>query len=1108
MRDFNLDIGPVTARPLRSAQILRSGLSCLPTVSRRDILAGSLAFGAQAIAPNTAFSYSFTDPKIEFDDDTLAVTVGGHCWGFSRAMFDGISRLSIERHGTGCVATVSGGRFSATNLSSNLTCSIYEVGTGHWRLKLVVPSLEIADDIKLDRWLSGATLPAQGRVGLSLATTNSRHCTCLNGQVQSLDKDWRLSFKSCESLSIGERCFNAKIVALQFVTQDFSSVEPTALELQIGAATEIAPTNWLDQKLFSAKTRATQELALKVLHFNKNDSAVTVEPLNESGCITYTASTKSKGRVQLNIQNFRFVEYASRNSFSHRLVGDIADDGGYLSGDGFKFELTGARSSRAFALEVNDGEVVALNCAPRAMACSLSIEGGAALPLNLTKQFDIRLVASKDDLVAVLSGGNPSFAQTSSFEKSTIISSGGDQLINPIPHVVCATCDAEGKPDNLSFFSTHVTRSVDLLSLGYEFYNFELVTEKIGKKSKRVLRPLAVPGPSLVVVHFDPQHILEDAYNDDIGCEPQPSRIEFPVKSKLSGPTRLVFEYPKQSGPLELNLDVLVDWTKWKIQKVPDARHTRLIEEPTWNETAIELPSRIVSQPADGNHFKSKLLEPQVSEEPKGERRHALFHAELVPNDPFDPAEPSGLRRPRVVPIWTNDFSAQGIGWPAKTPAIGSLLRLEARRLGLHVANFLSCKLEQSGDRIPKTIEFQEGVSTPLEERDRWEIVRLSHDSTLCPRPPTASHFILSARGGFTHLEGYWPPTSAALAANISLERWVEDISEGQTQKEKIERRGYLFPFGHRVIYSKDTNRRIHSQSGAYYAVLKTTYFLEIRQPRIDYAQQELGGIFSDRTYQLPFRSLEIKEKVTPFLDQPQLDDEFDQKKLDVFWPTRCGELLNLTFVGTDWVGNTVKFVAPVLFVQDTVQTSDVEELAKKYQPDAIDSASEGPFRRDLAGQILALAPGYQKNDTEVQALRVDFSATPQMPDVSFCRRNPEPPHEPTPPTLEQLCKVITFEQTQLSAPFYPIVSALEAELPVLSRASSAGGGSMWMEITNPDIDGNQYEVIAVKHSRFTEAGQFALNFHEESDRSGGFAGPSPIINAVSRLKGPLGLRV
>ena len=216
---------------------------------------------------------------------------------------------------------------------------------------------------------------------------------------------------------------------------------------------------------------------------------------------------------------------------------------------------------------------------------------------------------------------------------------------------------------------------------------------------------------------------------------------------------------------------------------------------------------------------------------------------------------------------------------------------------------------------------------------------------------------------------------------NISLEKWKQIIAEGQDQKITIEKRFLCFPFGHRIIYVKDTNRKIHFQDGAFYAVEKTTYRIVVRQRTVNYVRMRLDDPSQDRSFQLPFRTLTITDRVVPNLDEPNYISDLKKNPpcLDAFWPTRCGKLLELNFEGICWAGNVVKKSSPVLLVQDTAIPDHVPAISSEYRKPSVEPArSDNPPRRDLAGQLVALAPSFQKGDTEVAALRADFDGLPQ----------------------------------------------------------------------------------------------------------------------------------
>jgi hypothetical protein len=1007
----------------------------------------------------------------------------GRAWVIDRASFDGRPTLNVVRHEDGYRGALRNAMFGATELSADLEFQVGRDSSGDWTMSLRIPALRTAAEMKLENWLGGEPLVLTGAVSDLFRSGRSAKPFCVIGAIRSLDHQWLAQFSVGAELRMGAKRFSSN----EMVARLCSHEPGVRCEIATHAAKRLDDGPWIVTKrpLSARSSLAGASLRVRFRALTGKSSSLVVEPEVESDRIAVEIATAGRGRGRIEVENYRFAEFVDRRRTKRTLVGDIAASGSHLVAGGLRVEMSGIGSSAKFVAEACGARLTHLHCEPSAIASNVQVDNALSAVFPLSQPHLIRFTGGDqpNKLVQLAQARPPSVGMVD------FLSSGqGSGTVTG--HVVCSGCAIEGKPHDIRYFSTHVARAEDLLWLGFEFYNFEL---KNDKKGRRYLAPLKVPGPAMVVVHFPPQHILENAYNEDLGCTPNPPKIDFPLNARLSGPSRLVFELPRDQDRLYLSLDALTDWRRWTIKKVPDARHTRLIRAPQWNETAVEAPSRLFSQPADATHWRAKTFEGL------GQKRYVLFHTELIPDDPFDPREADGVRRARFVPMWTPDFVETGVLVPKEPLKFRDFLRLRSRLFGLEgVPDEKECK---SGCALPPPRDdLLPGQSDPLSEGDRREIVRLSHDVTVCATPPSARYLLLTARGAFADIEGMWPQTRAIAAANINLEKWKQIIADGQDQKITIERRYLCYPFGHRLIYVKDTNRKIHVQGDAFYAVEKTTYRLVIRQRTVEYGRMRVQNTQDDRSFQLPFRSLTIADRIVPNLDEPAPLSNLrsDPPCLDAFWPTRCDKLLELNFEGIDWIGNTVTFAAPVLLVQDTVTSDDVSYIQAEYTSPSVVPAKDGnPRRRDFGGQLVALAPSYQKGDTEVDALRLDFDGVAQDLKYEFC-----------PVDGSDRCEVLDYSERELSAPFYPVVYAVEARLPTLGRIATSGGGELWFEITDPEQENDPLEIFAVKHSaNGYDAAGFALAFDEESDRSGGIAAPTPNIDALSRLKGPVGLQ-
>jgi hypothetical protein len=1057
-------------------------------LTRRDFLGASLAASGLSLTQANAFSFS-QSPGFAVEPGRFSVSIGEKSWRLDAADFDGKPTLALSNEELRYRGSLLNALFAGTSTRADLDFEIAQFDSGEWIFSLQFRSLPIAVRGTLGQWLGGGAFAISAPFELANGHPASLG---LSGTATSIDSTWRLRLDRNANLSIGKREFVSDDMSI-LLCGDSSSANSARMEISDAAARLIAGHAWLppDGTVAAASIKSST-VAIRYQSL-ADGSVLLVEPVSRTERMAVEITTTGGGSAKLWLENYRIAESFAADSISQAIAGDIAADGSSLATEGMLFSLSGMGASSDFVVETENGNLTRLSCAPSVIASSLPVADALTSPFPLSQPHVIRFVGPGPQIEQEERPLLVAQAQTVMTDASTFPGLGyGQDVVTG--HVTCEGCSLDGKPSNLRYFSTQITRAEDLLWLGFEFYNFVFKSEG----GEKYLEPLKVAGPALVIVHFPPQHILEDAYNEDLGCGPNPPEIVFPLRAKMSGPSRLVFELPADVNRLDLTVDSLTDWARWKVRKVPDSRHPNLIRAPVWDETSVELPSRIISQPANDTHWRSKRYEGADA------KRYVLFHTELRPDVPFDPAEPTNVRRARFVPIWTPDFEESGVEIPAKPLEFRDFLRLKLRKVGLERPGATSGPAPGCVPPSPPD-DLQPGQSEPINEQERREIVRLSHDSTICATPPAAKHFILTPRGGFADVEGYWPQTRARSCVNISLEKWNHVVTEAQDQKITIEKRYLCFPFGHRVIYIKDTNRKTHKQNGKYFAVEKTTYRIVIRQRTVDYRTMRVDPA-QDRSYQLPYRTLTITDRTVPSFDEPQFlaSLKADPLCLDAFWPTRCGAPLELNFKGVDWAGNVVSFAAKVLLVQDTARPSHADEISAEYRAPTVQPAMDAnPRRHDLGGQLSALAPSYQKGDTEVVALRVDFDALEQSLKFGddFC---PAPGEEITD---EELCQILDYGETELSAPFYPIAYAVEARLPTLSRIATSGGGEMWMEVADPLRNQDPLEVFAFKHpdTDYQSRG-YTLAFNRESDRSGGVAAPTPRIDAVSRLKGPVGL--
>ena len=229
-------------------------------------------------------------------------------------------------------------------------------------------------------------------------------------------------------------------------------------------------------------------------------------------------------------------------------------------------------------------------------------------------------------------------------------------------------------------FVARVRRDRDLLQLELAFIGFR---EKDGWL-------VASPGNrSLVAVHFPPQNLAEALFDrkEDPNAEHQPLPIsggansnspEPPIRSYLSGPSRIVFEAPAGARfqvrcptGKKRNRSIVDEWLAelagWKLHIPPEAGQPRFAPRlPRLDETCLEIPYRVMLSPRSAE---ARWLTPS-DRMPFDESRAGvseLWNAELMSRKPLLPAKPGedlGALDPNLAPLADVSLQATAVCSP------------------------------------------------------------------------------------------------------------------------------------------------------------------------------------------------------------------------------------------------------------------------------------------------------------------------------------------------------------------------------------------------------------------------------------------------------------
>lgn len=610
-------------------------------------------------------------------------------------------------------------------------------------------------------------------------------------------------------------------------------------------------------------------------------------------------------------------------------------------------------------------------------------------------------------------------------------------------------------------FSITVIRPRDLLLLRVQFVDVDL---------DQSVAPAVVSGRggAMMVVHFQPQHIAEQAYWDTgkiVPKPPIPDETPQPpgaTASFLAGATRLAFRVPPGTS-FPLTLEALLD----ALESLPLSVSAVAAYEPPFQIGAIGNVFGLNFGTTGVMGLAGRVLNVIANPPPTfGAAVTTILGLNLPPRL----AAPSRFQTAIEAPyrlILSPDAQA---GWEhASTPVDQGVDRVELWHTRLRSSrpnrdpNVRA--IWAAGDDVQNAP--QPATTTPprmaLDSRDRNQIVHFTSDhympAPFRPKPVETHRLMLTTLGAWLDLEQDWRPP-----AGWSLEQWRHVATMGRDHYVRVVEAGYLFPFGHRASLVKITERkfRFNEATQGFVAWNFQRMFIIVREPVKSYADRDM-----------PFRTVEIRTRVTPDLAVPT--DPAGQllapPMVEIFWPrmfVEGGAAVDVPFelAGTDWEGRTIEFRMPLVFVNQTVASRFPDVVA------AYNKVPASPRReRALSGQAVAFAVSKASGDTTLEAATITFMAK-DAPGLapSFL------------PLMEQASVDIPAVQELLGK---PVRSTIQFEETYLDGALATGNAI-----------GNAANVYAT-------VGGSLLTF--PPDKTGGLVGPDINITALSRSLGPLG---
>lgn len=600
-----------------------------------------------------------------------------------------------------------------------------------------------------------------------------------------------------------------------------------------------------------------------------------------------------------------------------------------------------------------------------------------------------------------------------------------------------------------------IVRADDLLVCELELDGLEVA----GIAPSREFRAAAGASTHRLILHLPTQHVAEAAAVEQ---EEMVGMVAVRAErgrswARAAGPSRVVFVVPGSALPVPYRLAAILELLPRCSLSVPasagrapgwDAGLLAVLSywysppalaEPAPEETAIELPFRLILSPQEdaGFHHASEPVTPV------GTTRTELWHSRLGLSPDLEGGEEDAPRRP-VRAIWMR--SGDGLAWSPTDPKWP------------YPAN-------TDGGNEPFPVNA-------LSQRDRHNIVHLSGNrrymleaqKDFFASPVFARRLALSSLGAWLDARGDWDPPPDV----TSLIGWTHRATQGRDHFVRIVDAGFLYPFGHPAVKVTITERKFLDQPGDP-APLQQRTFIVVRRPLHEYPA---GAAPTGQAFTMPLQSLQVKTLITPNLAVPAASPD-----LFVITAEGSADPFLFRFGGTDWDGNTVEFVSPLVWI---ISTSAWNASVITTAQDLYGAAKGHEI--PLFGTRVALAPG-QNGDSSYAADTLVFTAPPSVP-------------MPTPPP-----HVSAADQPG----FWPELDRADVHAPALEIVVGQGQAASVKYHPSYRDNGlggsNRGEVIA----ELAAGAPLQLGFGDKGDRAGGLMQPNMAVTGLSRRLGPVG---
>jgi hypothetical protein len=706
-----------------------------------------------------------------------------------------------------------------------------------------------------------------------------------------------------------------------------------------------------------------------------------------------------------------------------------------------------------------------------------------------------------------------------------------------------------------------VLRADDLLSLRFEFINLKRAKNAEGDE---VLVRRSETALAYVVVHFAPQNIAEEAFfevaqhypvQDAPNKPPEPDKntgneepTPPPVRSRIAGPSRLVFAVPAEEDEIPYTLDALLERIgRYEMSVAPVALPPPSLPKPNKFIVVGPIKSFVLTQALNrsATAVGTSLSSPHALEEVFAasqalQVQRASITAKRAALTAYDEVSkqvgqyldsilivPPKIALPRTTEtaielpyrliVSPNKF---GVWFHAKDPvrsAETGRTELWHTRLGtrlspteateedhrLRAIRAIWSRDPEFSPTVPGAVptHANEPFRMSLDRFDRHQIVHLSSNFTIItpklgnqprkkytPLPIDVDNLMLSALGAWLNSRGAWLPPRLNETQALSVEEWRHRGTMGRDHYVRVVYQGYLFPFGHRASLIKVTERKFHRKvignRAESIAYLRQRMYIVVRQPEKLFGDTGLKTS-GGASYDLQFPFTRVRLTT---LVTPDLDNP-SVSDLQVNGADQLQSLFWPRVGGADFLFHLIAEDLDGHEIEFTAPLMFVDRSIG-FGPDAC-TAAQTNYATNTANQ-----PVLDRNRRfrSLKGQKVAFADSSAPGNTSFEVDELEFGAEVP---LSGLESALGADHPR----FYPAVRSAKVKVPAiktLANNTQLPQITFEPEYLKKGFAGNPGEVFA----KLVNANEFQMKFSDKGDRSGGLVQPDMTITGLSRTMG------